>query len=230
MCSYNFYENGIHVLDVVVTRTDCGLRLKATMGKNLDEIIGTRLKDRLGEDFVVVNITLGKSENADMLRLLPTIHDQDVLRDDYLSTSQKEFFMSSSRTLRRDTPQYYSYLLSFFYVRVKDHLILEAERNFFKGIGASLLCWLLRKIDNSGESILALEADGSSSSDPECRTRDQKSLVAFYEKLGFKVCAKEVDEVRFWNSAVCMYSKFSNVISNCQQPRFRAVNAVFDGF
>jgi len=73
------------------------------------------------------------------------------------------------------------------------------------------LSWALGTIDNNGENILSLEAHGS------CDPIDQKKLVDYYQTIGFTTCAdlSQVDDEKYFNNAICMYSSFENIWDKC---------------
>lgn len=215
---FHFYEKDKEVLEVDIFKKPHGVGLKAYMGKDLHGVLGHRLEDELGYDFVVAEISLSDTNvlSGDMQGLYPGDYGDDESDDEDMAPNQRDFFKFFQRTPRPDAPAKYDYLLNALYLHIKPHLVTPQEKEFFKGIGTRLLCWMLTKIDATGDKILALEADGTSELDPAERIRLQKSLVAFYERLGFRTCAADVEERRFWNSSVCMYAKFSDVLSNCR--------------
>lgn len=181
---YRCFEDSKHVLTLRIDRLDeSGLSLVATSGKDLPSIIGDRFCDESKE---LVQIGLFRKYGNETENLFPRS-----------SHETEGFFKFFQRHLHEDAPLEYEYHLGAFYVKARKELSTPEEILFFKGIGHVLLCWLLSQIDASGESVFALEADGSGSADPETRTAEQKSLVAYYKKIGFKVCAKEEDHPRF---------------------------------
>lgn len=217
---YRCFENSKHVLSLKVERLKelSMIRLTATKGNDLASVIGGRLCE---ESKDLVEITLYRKKYGDsMNNLIPDT-----------SHASEGFFTFLQRHLHEETPIMYEYHLGAFYVHAREELVTRDEVEFFKGIGHNLLCWLLNQIDVSGESVFALEADGSPSVDPETKTAEQKSLVAYYKNIGFKVCAKEEDHSRFYNASVCMYGKFSDIIQRCNHSRFDIKPiTVFDGF
>ena len=217
--NYRCFENSKHVLTLKVERfEDFCLALTAEKGKDLGSIIGDRLCE---ESKTFVEINLSRKYGNPTANLLPRQSPP---------SSEGEFFNFLQRNLHEDTPLEYEYHLGGFYVRARSDLRTPEEIEFFKGIGHDLLCWLLSQIDASGESFFALEADGSRSADPATRTAQQKSLVNYYKKIGFKVCAKEEDHPRFYNSAVCMYGKFSDIVQKCNSRFDIKPVTIFDGF
>lgn len=113
--------------------------------------------------------------------------------------------------MKKSTPKKYKYRLSAFYVKVKDQIKTKKESEYFKGIGYSLLCWILKQIDDKENTVITLEASGSGG---------QKKLVEFYTRLGFKTCADNSKVSDEWYetgvaSAICMYSDLKTLKKLC---------------
>ena len=115
-----------------------------------------------------------------------------------------------------DTPRRYRYRLAGFYVDVKKHLETQKEKEYFRGIGHSILCWIFSATKTGKgmekQNIFTLEASGSSG--------DQEGLVRYYKKLGFKTCADLSTATSEWYhsssaSGVCMYSTVENLLKIC---------------
>lgn len=117
-----------------------------------------------------------------------------------------------------NAPNKIQYVLSGFYVYVRDHLAFsEEERNYFKGMGHNILCWILCKLNKSSDAILLLNAyDGGT-------IPKQKKLVQYYEKIGFETCVKTSNGPYdiISRGAVCMYSPISSLFKECKN-RFRS--------
>lgn len=161
---YRCFENSKHVLTLRVDRLDeYGLSLIATRGEDLASIIGDRLCEDSKE---LVQIGLFRKYGNETENLFPRS-----------SHSTEGFFKYFQRHLHQDAPLEYEYHLGAFYVKARKELVTPEELGFFKGVGHDLLCWLLSQIDASGESVFALEADGSGSADQNYRTKKSCCLL-----------------------------------------------------
>ncbi len=208
---YKFFESGKHVLNVTLKKRRNEFLLEVLPGSELSDIVGP-----INEVIPVGTIIL--SSEDDLISGLVPIEDEEHVTG-WMSDERKAFSKFYHRTLKYDTPDAYAYLLDGFYFPKNDIKTSEGKR-FFRGIGHSILCWLLRHIDPTGESIFALSADGAESEVPAEIASQQSNLVSYYERLGFRTCAEKVEDPRFFNAGVCMYGTFNDIIGNCLSPRF----------
>lgn len=187
-----------------------GLSCKFYIGDEYVELFGTETLRKHNPNKHVVQITIVKDHEL-MRELIPSIDDFD--EEDFEDEDFEDFIFPP---LKKSTPKRYKYRLSGFYVNIKENIQTTEESEYFRGIGHSLLCWILGQIDD-GNAVLSLEASGEGS---------QKKLVEFYTKLGFKTCADNSDVPDEWYkspvaSGICMYSDLKTLKNVCESSRLR---------
>lgn len=103
--------------------------------------------------------------------------------------------------------------LAWFYVFPRkskfSDLMSSEERNFYRGLGAGLLCWVLKTMPkfNSNDLVL-LEADAS----------EEGRLARYYNKLGFHYCVNQkAYEEMAERQGACFYAKVSDLRETCDK-------------
>jgi len=193
-----------NLLNANVIKKDKELDARFYFSKDYKETFGNDLFDKFdGKPVVEINLVIDK---VNLMSGLMTSEDDEIFDKENENYDKNSIFIP----LSNDTPETYQYRLSAFYVLVKEQLNTVAEKHFFRGIGYSLLCWILSDFHGSN-NILALEASGDG---------DQEDLVKYYKKLGFKTCSDISNVPKKWYESVsasdiCMYSTLSNLKSVC---------------
>ena len=198
------------------------LELQYIFGKDYEDFFGDELPGEM-EDKELVSITLVVDD--DDIAALMTPEDDDTFDKNSTEYDEDAKFIPVSK----GTPKTYKYRLAAFYVHVKKTIKTQEENDYFRGIGHALLCWVLDQLNLNPSEILSLEASGDG---------EQKGLVEFYKKLGFKTCgnvSKMSD--KWWNSSsasgICMYTTiahFKRICSNKQRKFIGKVDEPFKNF
>lgn len=203
MTSYELYEasgeySGKNMIDVTVSDEDGDIYVDATLGTDYFRVFGEGSIPGWRAGDPVVSLLL--SEHFGFT--------EDYSRD----------FL-----LKRDTPRKFNYLLERFYVTVKPKLVTAEEKEFFRGMGFSILCWYMKKMDEESGSdlVLILEAFDSPT------VSKQEKLVAYYEKIGFATCSSPPSKTLrtreyFYSGMVCMYALVKDFLGGCRS-RFKEV-------
>ena len=202
------YKNK-NLLNATIIKKDNELSCRFYFGKDYKKTFGDQLfvqfnNERFNKPAIEVSITIDR--NSSMSGLIKKEND-DVFNKNSQEYDKDSIFIPASK----ETPLNYHYRLAGFYVLVKDKLQTEKEKQYFRGIGHALLCWILSESNLGQNNILALEASGSG---------DQEKLVQYYTTLGFRTCANLSNVPKSYYksataSAVCMYSTIGNVNSVC---------------
>ena len=207
-----------NLLNANVTESHGSLDCIFYFGKDYQKTFGNDLNEYRDKPVVEINLV---NDDSDISGLMPSEDDEIFDKDD------EEYDRHSIFTpLAVETPTKYKYRLSAFYVLIKEKLETEKEKEFFRGVGHSLLCWIFSEANLGSNSILSLEASGDG---------DQEELVKYYTKLGFKTCSDLSNVPRKWYdsasaSGICMYSTVNNLNNICDLKKrsFKALNNIFN--
>lgn len=175
-------------------------------GKDYERTFGNQLFEQFeGKPLVEIKLVI---DNANTRSLMVNKNDEMFDKDSDVYDENASFIPISD-----DTPIEYRYRMSGFYVLVKEFLKSEDEKMFFRGIGHSLLCWILSEANLGKNCIFAIEASGS-------RTAEQEGLVKYYTSVGFKTCGDISNVPKEWyksfsGTSICMYSTIENLYNIC---------------
>ena len=221
---YNLTETqgpyiGLNLIDADVTSEDEVLRLEVRFGKDYENLFGDELVDKMhGEKLVSITLVFDDDDIADLM----TDEDDEIYDKNSTEYDKDAQFIPVSK----GTPKTYKYRLAEFYVHVKKHIKTQKEQDYFRGIGHTLLCWVLDKLNINSSEILALEASGDG---------DQKGLVEFYKKIGFKTCgniSKMAD--KWWESSsasgICMYTTIGHFKRICSVKERKFIGTLDEPF
>ena len=207
---YDKKRDGTNTIDMIFKIQDGNLYIfEFFIGDGYSTLFGHTDFSRQWGDKPVVRIEIIQ-ENTNMQELMPNSYESG--HEEYIQFSGK----GMNPPLKNDTPIMYNFRLSGFYVKARISTNkTEKEKRYFRGIGSELLSFILNMIDPSGESILGLEAHGST--EPIL----QKKLVDYYKTIGFKTGA-DLSEIglEYFRNAICMYSNFSTLWERTGNPRF----------
>lgn len=197
---FNLYDTeneNLNMFDVEVnmsTKEENTMLVKATFGKDYEnKFEDTATADMWGRKSVV------------SIKLVRVNEDFD----DRADKNRRE---SESGVLDDNAPNRFQYFLEGFYVDIsKNDMEYDSEKEYFKGMGHTILCWVLDMIDESKQSILLLQALGTGNA------IQQERLVNYYKRIGFSTCVKlsNGSEV-FSNGAVCMFAPMSSLFNKCK--------------
>ena len=212
------YKN-FNLLNVDITSDDDVLLLEGHFGSHYDEFFGSNLVEKMGDKSLVsIQLVMDNDEISNLNM------DGD---EEFLDKNSPEFDKDSKFVpILKGTPKKYKYRLGGFYVNVKRMSMTQPESDFFKGIGHALLCWVFEQLKLKASEILALEASGDG---------NQKLLVEFYKKLGFKTCGDVSKMTNAWwgsasGSSVCMYSTIGNFKKICSKKERKFVGKIDEPF
>lgn len=207
---FNLYEKdgkyaNKNLINANIVHEDGSLDCRFHFGKEYVKTFGKKLfKKFTGKPLIEIKLQIDDSYISELM-----VDENDDIFD---KNSSEYDPLSLFTPLASETPERYKYRMSAFYVLVRDFIETKEEKEFFRGIGHSLMCWVLSEANLPGDSIFAIEASGD---------EEQDGLVNYYKKLGFKTCADLSIVPKKWYdssvaSSICMYSTIDNLKKICQ--------------